>query len=64
MGKLKDAVIEAEQFAQEWYNVSREEFFWQAQRKYGFQTTMYRVAMAHWEEIQKELNEHFNSMEN
>jgi ferritin-like metal-binding protein YciE len=57
MGKLKDAVIEAEQFAIEHYNIPRYEFMWELTKKYGSTVgTLSRVSLAHWDEIQHELH--------
>lgn len=63
MGKVGQLVQEAQQFAQDHYNMDREEFYRHVSAyawKYSIQM---KEAVAHWEEIQTEMNLFDDAME-
>jgi len=61
MGKVKDAVIEGEQFAQENYNIDRGDMICLVAEKYGLYSIEGRAALKHFDEIQQEMDEYFNT---
>lgn len=47
--------VEAEQFAQSFYNIDRQRFIWKAGMRFGYGGHQYRIAVAHWETIQADM---------
>lgn len=64
MGKVKAAVMEGEEFAQDNYNLTRPEFSWAALKRFGGHTLEYQAAIQHFDVIQKELDVYFDEANN
>jgi len=58
MGKLKDYIMEAQEFAQEHYNAPREEFVMMT-NFYFDDRMLRRAAVAHFDEIRMDLENYF-----
>jgi len=63
MGKVKDAMIEAQEFAQCHFNTDKESFMVLAKHNFGLGTIQYREAIDHFNTIQNDLADWESMME-
>ena len=63
MGKVKAAVMEGEEFAQEYFNIDRGQLIELVAEKYGLYSIEGRAALKHYDVIQREMDEYDQGVE-